>query len=336
MKIKRYMALSFLALALILCFCGCADEEEKEQTVVFTVTFDSNGGTAIPSQQIPSGKMAHEPSIPEREGYIFDCWRDKETDRLWSFTGSYVERDVTLVAKWISADRIFEYEKIGESDTARITGLSDRERRVYSVPSVINGYTVVSIEKDAFSKLDSQKVSKITLPETVTQIGERAFLDCGGIEITVGGKLTAVGEQAFKNCNLLKEITLAEGLTELSAETFWGCSSLRELRLPTTVRVVGENAMQDCKGLRSILICEGVEAVGNGAFLGCSELTAVYFRGDEKCLEELLEEAEDMNDPLVECEKIYLYSQSMPEGETAFEGYWYLDENNKFRLWKTE
>ncbi len=336
MKKMRYIALSFLVAALLLCFCACTDGEEQEEPALFAVTFDSNGGTAVSSQQIPSGELAKEPSIPVREGYIFDCWRNAETGQLWSFTGTYVVGNVTLRAEWIEASRIFEIERIGESDTARIIRLTDKERKEYTIPSAINGFTVVSIGKDAFSALDSEKVYKISLPETVTQVEEGAFLDCDGIKITVGGKLTAVGEQAFKNCDRLERITLAEGLTEISAEAFWGCSALRELRVPATVRFIGENAMQDCGGLRSIQICEGIESIGNSAFLGCNALKAVYFRGDEARLEEMLEEADALNDPLVDCEKFYLYSETKPERETVFEGYWYLDENNNFRLWKME
>ena len=118
MKLKRYIVFSFLAVTLLLCLCACGGEEEPTEPELFTVTFDSQGGTEIPSQQIEKGKKAVEPPTPVREGYIFHCWKNEKTNSLWSFTGTLVEADVTLRAEWIEASRIFEIEAIDEGETA--------------------------------------------------------------------------------------------------------------------------------------------------------------------------------------------------------------------------
>ena len=73
---------------------------------VHTVTFDSNGGTAIPEQTLTYGEDALvEPEDPEyndgTNDYRFDGWfTDEEcTDEFTDFD-SYIAEDMTLYAKW--------------------------------------------------------------------------------------------------------------------------------------------------------------------------------------------------------------------------------------------
>ena len=335
----RYGVLILLTLSLLLCLCACGDGEEGEsegEGTLYTVSFDSQGGTEVPAQQVVSGGTVIEPAIPVREGYIFDCWRNAETGIMWGFLGGVVESDLTLRADWIAADQIFEIEQIGDGDTARLTGLKNRDKREYRLPTVVKGFTVVSVGEGAFARLESDHVGRIVLPDTVHTVEARAFEGSSGILIEVEGALTEVGEGAFKNCDGLQKITLAEGMTRLSAEAFWGCASLTELRLPSTVTEIGENALQDCVSLRELLLGKGVTAVEDGAFMGCTGLAVIYFEGEEGALEELLDSAAPHNDPFVTCKKCYLYAKEAPTEPTVFEGYWYLDENNRFRVWKAE
>lgn len=338
LKNKQYWLLPLLTVVLVLCLVSCTGDGKEGDTeeVLYTVTFDSQGGTAIPSQQVVSGGKVTEPTIPVREGFVFDCWRNEDTGILWSFVSGVVEEDITLRADWIAADQIFEIEQIGDGDTARVTGLKDREMSEYRLPTMVKGFTVVSIGESAFARLDCEKVSRIVLPETVTSIEAQAFVDCKDILIEVEGKLGAIGESAFKNCNGLLSVTLDEGMTELSAEAFWGCVFLKEIRLPSTLRVIGENAFQDCMLLRELQLSEGIESIEDGAFFGCSSLTVLYFMGEEQALEQLLESVAPKNEPFVNCEQCYLYSETQPQEDTVFEGYWYLDKDYQFRLWKTE
>ena|GEM_PF-5541269 len=68
------------------------------------VTFDSQGGSMIPSQRIRSGSRLFEPSSPFRAGYMFAGWY-KETTYLnaWNFSSDAVTSDLTLYAKWDSS-----------------------------------------------------------------------------------------------------------------------------------------------------------------------------------------------------------------------------------------
>lgn len=64
----------------------------------FIVTFDSNGGTAVNSQDVLKNDLIEEPIEPIKEGYIFEAWMlDEETFDISSVT---IQGDITLVASW--------------------------------------------------------------------------------------------------------------------------------------------------------------------------------------------------------------------------------------------
>lgn len=68
---------------------------------IFIVTFDSNGGTPVDSQQVASGDYATEPTDPEKSGYEFEGWySDAALTTLWDFAVNTVTEDITLFAKW--------------------------------------------------------------------------------------------------------------------------------------------------------------------------------------------------------------------------------------------
>ena len=67
---------------------------------VFTVTFESNGGSAVSSQYINSGTAATQPDNPSRAEYSFDNWYSNSAlTTVYNFA-SPVTGDITLYAKW--------------------------------------------------------------------------------------------------------------------------------------------------------------------------------------------------------------------------------------------
>ena len=72
--------------------------EKKPDT--FTVSFETNGGSAVEKQTVEKGKTAANPTAPTRKGYSFSGWySDKDLKTAYDFT-SAVTADVTLYAKW--------------------------------------------------------------------------------------------------------------------------------------------------------------------------------------------------------------------------------------------
>jgi hypothetical protein len=95
------------------------------------------------------------------------------------------------------------YEIVDGSIT--ITGVSTSEASV-SIPSQIDGYTVVALGSSAFA--NNAVLGSITLPSTLTSIGDSAFSGCSSlVSITLGSTTPpSLGSDVFKGCSSLKYI----------------------------------------------------------------------------------------------------------------------------------
>lgn len=80
-------------------------------TEVYTVTFDSYGGTPVPpAQEVEYGLTATEPAAPEKTGYTFDGWY--LGDEKYDFSAA-VEQNITLTAKWhVTPHNIYAYARL--------------------------------------------------------------------------------------------------------------------------------------------------------------------------------------------------------------------------------
>lgn len=73
----------------------------------YTVTFDSNGGSAVASQTVISGSCATRPTDPTKSGYIFVGWyTDSAYNILYDFD-AIVTKSIVLYAKWREIDEEF-------------------------------------------------------------------------------------------------------------------------------------------------------------------------------------------------------------------------------------
>ena len=81
------------------------DDLSPVQQTVFTVTYNSRGGTDVaPETNVPRGALLTLPETPAREGYTFSGWyADEARTRAWDFSADTVEQDLTLYAGWESA-----------------------------------------------------------------------------------------------------------------------------------------------------------------------------------------------------------------------------------------
>lgn len=74
---------------------------------VWTVTFNTNGGTPEPESQIRANLPATKPDDPTRSGYVFAGWYTDETcTAAYDFTQPVTD-SVTLYAKWEAAPRYY-------------------------------------------------------------------------------------------------------------------------------------------------------------------------------------------------------------------------------------
>ena len=134
--------------------------------------------------------------------------------------------------------------------------------------------SVTSIGNNAFLRCDG--LTNVTIPEGVTSIGNNAFRYCTGLtQITIPKSVTSIGDYAFSFCTGLTQITIPESVTSIGVGAFAECSSLKEITIPEGVTSIGDRAFESCHSLKEITIPEGVTSIGNNAFRYCIDLTQI-------------------------------------------------------------
>ena len=118
--------------------------------------------------------------------------------------------------------------------------------------------------------------AKVTLPDGLTVIGDSVFSDCTTLqEIAIPETVIEIGYRAFYKCSSLAKIVLPDGLTKIENSVFCGCKALQEVTIPESVTEIGLNAFYDCTGLKALVLPQGLKKIGSNAFIHCSGLTYI-------------------------------------------------------------
>jgi hypothetical protein len=90
------------------------------------------------------------------------------------------------------------------NETVTITGCKNTISGDHIIPDTIEGYPVTSISNNVFN---SDTLTSITIPDSVTSIGEGAFSYCTSLtSITIPSSVTSIGIYAFDGCTKLRKV----------------------------------------------------------------------------------------------------------------------------------
>ncbi|MGD9679264.1 MAG: InlB B-repeat-containing protein [Vulcanibacillus sp.] len=127
----------------------------------FTVTFNSNGGSAVTSQTVVDGDLATEPSDPTLVSYSFAGWySDSELTTLYNFS-SAVTSDITLYAKWLEEFTV-TFDSNGGSAVDSQT-IADGNLATEPSDPLLDGYSFVGWYTDDDTFLDEFVFSTDTI-----------------------------------------------------------------------------------------------------------------------------------------------------------------------------
>ena len=130
----------------------------------------------------------------------------------------------------------------------RIITANEQEKYYFKGDFEIIGDTVVSYKG---------KDSSVTIPNSVTSIGNYAFAWCTGLtSITIPNSVTSIGDYAFAYCESLISIIIPNSVTTIGYRAFWGCKSLKSITVPNSVTSIGDMAFEGCTNLIAIKIPE--------------------------------------------------------------------------------
>lgn len=145
--------------------------------------------------------------------------------------------------------------------------------------------TVKRIGNNIFSYMAEEGSLKITLPESLNEIGDNAFKQSGLTSITLPSNVS-INENAFAKCNKLRTINaITQNTNQTSVRTKFGafqyCNALESVQLPANVTELGPNTFAYCSSLRSVQ-APGVQKIGSGAFKECRKLSQIRFSSSLK------------------------------------------------------
>ena len=161
--------------------------------------------------------------------------------------------------------------------------------------------------------LNGIEVTDLTIPNSVTSIGNYAFYGCSGLtNVTIPNSVTSIGESTFYGCSGLNSVTIPNSVTSIGNYAFYGCSGLTsvmisdiaswcnisfsnyysnplsyahhlylngievtDLTIPNSFTSIGNYAFNGCSGLNSVTIPNSVTSIGTSAFSECSGLNSV-------------------------------------------------------------
>jgi hypothetical protein len=171
-------------------------------------------------------------------------------------------------------------------NTITITGYTGPSGLV-NIPTAIDGFYVTAIGTEAFlgSSLNSiAAAGSVVIPNSITSIGDYAFIDCYGLEsVIIGDGVTNIGYEPFLGCNSLSNIATGNGVTSIGNYEFTSLQSLNSVKIGTNVTSIGSWAFTSCNSLKYITIPSSVTSIGDHAFYTSyypSNLKGIFFQGN--------------------------------------------------------
>lgn len=106
---------------------------------------------------------------------------------------------------------------------------------------------------------------RVTIPDSVKEIGAEAFEECGFSEVVLPESLVEIKEAAFRRCKNLVKVTIPDSVKTIGAKAFEECG-FREVTLPDKLVEINASAFGECRNLMKVVIPDSVKTIGAGAF----------------------------------------------------------------------
>ena len=185
----------------------------------------------------------------------------------------------------------------GEAEIVSYSGTGEH----LAIPKTLDGHPVTAIRDYAFSNAEDWRLTSVTIPSQVTDIGANPFDGCAVLEqiiVPADHPTLTVRDGALydRRTNTLiaypaaakdVNVTVVPGTRIIGDSAFSGCRDLVSADLPEGLDSIGRNAFQECVSLTGVSLPDSLNGIGSYAFTLCSSLTEVRLPGSRKALRAL-------------------------------------------------
>jgi hypothetical protein len=180
---------------------------------------------------------------------------------------------ITLMGQQTTIDTL-TYTVISGTTNAKVKKAQNIYTHVTILDTVVINnatYTVTEIEDNAFQYAND--LEGVTIPNTVTKIGNYAFQNAGcnktEFVVNMGSGVVTIGKYAFQNCQKLKNIRIPSTCISIGERAFEDCQSLVEMHIPNPGCTLGEYAFAKCRALQAITLPNNITSIPNGLLMNC-------------------------------------------------------------------
>ena len=133
--------------------------------------------------------------------------------------------------------------------------------------------TVTEIMPKAF--VDCDKITDVKISSNVTEITYAAFAGCTAMtSVDLPSGLMTIGEEAFEDSGLTS-VSIPDSVTSVCYYAFSGCEKLESVGMPQNLTEIQGATFSGCSSLKTINIPRKVTSIGWGAFSGCESLSSI-------------------------------------------------------------
>lgn len=271
---------------------------------IYTVTFNSQGGTAVENQAIEEDSLAIQPATPTKKGYAFNKW-------TFDFS-TPITKNTEINAEWEIIHYNIYYNLNG--------GIIESENPVtYTVEDTIvlsePKKTYYDFERwDNGGKIEKGSVGDITITAIYSAIVYQIYYKCGSgcsdsvnpTEYTIESETIVLKDAYYINADFIEWQKDGQKITEIPKGSFgdlciiavWDMYDVRLTESDGTYTVVGKNtdktdivikssykgkpvtsigalAFDNCYNLMSVSIPNSVTSIGAFAFDDCYNLVSI-------------------------------------------------------------
>ena len=257
---------------------------------------------------------------------------DSVTEIYDSFIPSALRDSVTIKgysnseAQWYAEHNDIKFESIGDIDketeftdgdfsyknltsrTVRLTDWNGSGDKIV-LPETVGGKTVTDFSSGLVDYEDRDKITSITLPNTITELDLSELSDYDGLtELNIPAGVTKIDDfyesvDSLLNFNVDEnnetycsvdgvlfskdrktlirfpggrsgEYTVPDGTEDISSDAF-SCAKIESVIMPDSVIGIGSDAFEYCEELKNVKISAGVVTLAGSVFRGCTSLSEI-------------------------------------------------------------